>query len=104
MEDVVTRGEHNEFVRRIEEEEARQNHRISILEQSLREITDLTLTVKELAVNMKHMATEQEKQGKRLEAIEERDGIKWRKAVSYIVTAIGGAIIAYLLGKVGLGG
>ena len=102
--DYLTRLEHQEYAKRMEEEHDRQNHRLSELESTVKQIADLTSTVKELAVNMKHMVTEQEKQGKKLDAIENRDGEKWRKAVSYIITAIGGAALAIILSKLGLGG
>lgn len=104
MEDYLSRAEHNEFVKRIDEEEIRQNKRLDMLEQNVKEIAELTLTVKELAVNMRHMAKEQEKQGQRLEQIEARDGDKWRRAVSYVLTAIGGAILTLVLSRIGLGG
>ena len=101
-EEFVTKAEHTEFARRIEEEDKRQNARLAKLEESVEQIAELTVSVKELATNMGHMVREQESQGKKLDAIESRDGDKWRKAVSYVLTAIGGAILAYLLAKVGL--
>ena len=103
MEDFVTRAEHQEFEKRIESENERQNRRLTELEATVKEIADLTVSVKELAVNMKHMATEQEKQGTRLESIEARDGNKWRDIIKYIFTAIAGAIVAYIATKMGLG-
>ena len=51
---------------------------------------------------MKSMQEEQEKQGKRLETIEGRDGEKWRKMLSYIGTAILGAVLAIVFAKIGL--
>jgi len=100
--EYITREEHAEFAKRMEQEHDRQNHRLSEVESSVRQIADLTATVKELAVNMRHMLTEQEKQGKKLDSLESQDGEKWRKAVSYVITAIGGAILAYLFAKFGL--
>ena len=104
MDDFVTRAEHTEFAKRMEEEHIRMNKRVGILEDAVKEIADLAVSVKELATNMKHMVTEQERQGRRLETIESRDGEHWRKAVSYVLTAIGGALIAYLAAKLGIGG
>lgn len=102
MEDMISRKEHEEFARRIDEENSRQNHRIEELEESVRQISELTATIRELAVNMKNMMEEQTRQGKRLEVIESRDGEKWRTVVSYVITAVVGAVAAYFLAKFGM--
>ena len=66
--EYVGREEHTEFARRIQEEEHRQNRRIELLEESVKQNTALTLSVEKLANNMENMANEQMRQGKRLEA------------------------------------
>ena len=48
------------------------------------------------------MVKEQEKQGKRLEALEGRDGEKWRKVMGYIATAIVGIVLGYLFKRIGM--
>ena len=68
MENPITRAEHEEFRRRLEEENKRQDARIGILEDSVRQIGALATSVEKLAVSMQSMLKEQEKQGKRLEA------------------------------------
>ena len=70
MENPITRAEHEEFRRRLEEENKRQDTRIGILEDSVRQIGALATSVEKLAVSMQSMLKEQEKQGKRLEALE----------------------------------
>ena len=102
MEDAITRREHEEFAKRVDEENKRQNARIGSLEETVRQISDLTATVKELAINMKNMLTEQEKQGERLSKIEGKDGEMWRTAVTHILVAIIGAVIAYFFTKIGM--
>lgn len=102
MEDTISRKEHEEFVKRIDAENERQNKRIELLEKSVQQIADLASSVKELAINMGHMSKEQEKQGQRLESIEGRDGEKWRSIVSYVITLLVGAIFAFVLTKLGL--
>ena len=52
MEDFVTRVEHQEFAKRIDEENNRQNHRLSVLETGQTQISELVSSVKVLAVNM----------------------------------------------------
>lgn len=109
MDTPITREVLEEFRRlmesengRLKEENDRQNHRLAALEQSVREISNLTASVQDLATNMKSMLKVQEQQGKRLEQIESRDGEKWRKAVAYIGTAILGAVLAIVFAKIGL--
>ena len=102
MEDAITRKEHEEFAKRIDEENHRQNRRIETLEETVGQISDLTATVKELAVNMKNMLTEQEKQGARLAKIESKDGEMWRTVVTHILTAVIGGIIAFVFAKIGM--
>ncbi len=87
---------------RLKEENNRQNHRIVILEDSIREISSLAASTEKLAANMENMLKVQEQQSKRLEQIESRDGEKWRKAMAYIGTAILGAILAIVFAKIGL--
>lgn len=87
---------------RLKEENDRQNHRIVILEDSIREISSLAASTEKLAANMENMLKVQEQQSKRLEQIESRDGEKWRKAMAYIGTAILGAVLAIVFAKIGL--
>ena len=87
---------------RLKEENDRQNHRIGILEESVREISNLAASTEKLAANMENMLKVQEQQSKRLEQIESRDGEKWRKAMAYIGTAILGAVLAIVFAKIGL--
>ena len=85
--EYVGREEHTEFAKRIEDEQHRQNRRIELLEESVKQNTALTVSVEKLANNMESMANEQAKQGERLEALEGRDGEMWRTVVKYVLTA-----------------
>lgn len=97
MDDYISRNEHNEFCKRMEDEHARQNKRIILLENSVKEIGDLTASVQKLAVNMENMLTIQEEQGDRLKTLENRDGEKWRSISLYVITTIIGIVIGYIL-------
>ena len=100
--DYVTKEVHEEFAKRMEEENRRQNERIKLLEENVRQIGSLTTSVEKLASNMESMVKEQEKQGTRLEALESRDGEMWRKVVAYIVTAVVGIVLGYLFTQIGM--
>jgi TolA-binding protein len=102
MDDAITRAEHEEFRKRIEEENHRQNRRIELLEENVRQFGALTTSVEKLASNMESMVKEQEKQGKRLEVLEGRDGEMWRKVVGYLITAIIGILVGYVFTQIGM--
>ena len=102
MDTPITRAEHEEFRRRLEEENQRQDKRISLLEESVREIGQLTTSVEKLTVSMASMVKEQEKQGKRLETLEARDGEMWRKVVGYVVTAVIGIVLGFMFTQIGM--
>ena len=99
MDTPLSRGEHEEFARRIADQERRQDKRLELLEGTVREIGDLTLSVHTLAKSMESMVKEQEKQGKRLHALESRDGEKWRKLMGYIATALTSGAVTLLLSR-----
>lgn len=101
--EYVRREEHTEFAKRIEDEHHRQNERIELLEEAVKQNTALTLSVEKLANNMENMANEQIKQGERLEALEGRDGEMWRTVVKYVLTAALGLVIGLVATQIGLG-
>ncbi len=84
----ITRQEHEEFARRQDAENERQNRRIQLLEDNVRQINELTVSVKEMAVNMGNMLKELEKQGERLEALEKEPGETTKQIKQTIITAI----------------
>lgn len=101
MDDNITRIEFSAEIKRVDEENDRQNHRLQKLEDVVTNINDLTVAVKELAVNMGSMQKELEKQGKRLEAIEAEPGDNWRTLVRTIITVAASAIVGFVLAKGG---
>lgn len=102
MDTPITRAEHEEFRRRIEEENRRQDKRIELLEENTKQIAALTTSVEKLALSVESMVKEQEQQGTRLETLEARDGEMWRKVTGYIITAIIGIIVGYVFTQIGM--
>lgn len=100
--DFITRQEHNEFVLRMDEANSRQSKRLEIVEKDVRQIGSLTTAVEKLAFSMENMVREQMKQGERLDQLESRDGEMWRKVTSYIVTAVVGAVVCYIMTRIGM--
>ena len=104
MDTPITRAEHEEFRKRIEEENKRQNCRINKPEDTIEKINSLSTSTEKLATSMEAMLKEQEEQGGRLKILEERDGEKWRKVVGYIVTAVVGIVVGFIFTQIGIGG
>ena len=102
METQISRAEHEEFVKRIEEENHRQNRRIEILEKSVQQLSSLTASVEKLAYSIEGMVREQESQGHRLEKLESRDGEKWRTASGYVLIVIIGIVVGYIFHQFGM--
>lgn len=100
VDDAITRAEHEEFRKRLEEQNQRQDKRISLLEESVRKIGALTTSVEKLALSMESMAKEQERQGERMEVLEGRDGEMWRKVVGYIATAVIGIVLGFVFTQI----
>lgn len=102
MDNYLPVAVHEEYARRMADEHRRQNSRLGELEKKVADIGSLTASVESLAKSVEQMAKAQEKQGERLEALESRDGEMWRKVVGYAVTFVVGAVLTFVLSKIGL--
>ena len=102
MDNIITREEHEEFMKRMEAEDNRQNRRIEILEKTTEQIQTLTTSVEKLAMNMESMVRQMGQQGERLEALESRDGEMWRKVVGHAMTAVISIVIGYIFCRLGM--
>lgn len=100
MEDFITRVEHEEFARRMEDEHGRQNKRIELLEESMQKQNALLSSIEKLAVNMESMQKELTKQGERVEVLESRDGEMWRKVTGYVITTVIGAVLGFIFTQI----
>lgn len=97
----ITRVEHEEFAKRIEKDQERNNARLAALEENTKQINSLVVSVEKLALSMKQLAEEQREQNAKLDKLEERDGEMWRKVVGYIITAVIGIIIGFVFKQIG---
>jgi len=109
MDTPISRMEHEEFRRsmeaenkRLADEDKRQNKRIEVLEENVRQIGELTTSVEKLALSIEGMVKEQAQQGERLEILENRDGEMWRKVTGYMVTFIIGILISFIFSQIGM--
>ncbi len=102
MDTPISRAEHEEFRRRMEDGLTRSDKRIELLEENVSRLEALNTSIEKLAINMENMLKEQVQQGERLEALESRDGEMWRTAVKYALTAIVGILVGFLFQQVGI--
>ena len=102
MDEPISRAEHEEFRKRLEAEDKRLHNRLTVVEGDLRDVKALTASVEKLAVNMENMMKMQERQGKRLEALECRDGEMWRKVVGYVITAVISVTVGFVFSQIGM--
>lgn len=114
MDTPITRAEHEEFIRRMDtenkrmaDENDRQNKRIEVLENNMnqvitRQLTTLTTTIEKLNLSMSNMLREQTEFSRRLGALENRDGEKWRQVMGYAFTAVVGIVLGFLFRRIGL--
>jgi F0F1-type ATP synthase assembly protein I len=76
--------------------------RMDKVEEQSKAINNLAMSVKELAINMNTMNEKQEEQGKRLAELEAKPARRWEQIVSLIITTIVGALLGYLLSRLGI--
>ena len=100
MSDYIERPEHDEFVKRMEEEHIRTNKRLANLEEAVAQNSNLAVSIERMAVSMEHMVQEQKRQGKRLEKLEEAPADNWNRVKIGFLSAVGGAIASALIASI----
>lgn len=100
--EYLLKSVHEEFAKRVSEENDRQNHRLSSLENTVTQIGQITSAVERLATNMEHMVQEQKEQGDRLKTLESKDGDMWRTMLTYVLTAIISIILGFVARGLGM--
>lgn len=90
-----------EAIGRVQDENARQNKRLDELEQMTKTLSEITCSVQELAINMKHMTEVQAEQGAKLDKMENAplDNLKAAKTAT-ISTVIGIVVGALATGVI----
>lgn len=102
MDGYLTIVQHEEYAKRMDDEHKRQNKRIDRLEENQKQINDLTLAVKELAISVKSMVDKTKDHDERIEVLESRDGEKWRNVTMDLIKIIMGIVVGYVAVQIGL--
>mgnify|MGYP002518838468 CR=1 FL=1 len=95
-ETYVTKELHDESIRRIDDENDRQNARLSALEQGLKEVNKITASIERLTANIETMTDEIKRQGVRLDAIEEKPAKRWDAVISAVISGVIGLLIGLI--------
>lgn len=85
MENPITRAEHEEFARRMEDEHHRLNVRMKSVEEKTDTLTRLTTSVESLAKSVEAVTH-------RLEKLEQKPAENWNTVIKAVLTAIGSAL------------
>ena len=96
-EDNITRGEITAEIKRIDDENNRQNKRIERLEGIVVTINALTVNVERLAVSMESMSKELEKQSSQLKELESAPADNWRSLIKTVITVLVTAAVTYFM-------
>lgn len=75
--------------------------RINKVEAITEEIRNLTLSVERLTITLSNVVKEQDSQEARIELIEAKDGEMWRTFVKYVITAVVGVVVGFVMRNVG---
>lgn len=95
-EEFVTLQVHNEFAKRIDAENERQNRRLSQVEDHLSMVQTLCVSYEKLAVNMEAMTKELAKQGQKLDDLEKKPAQRWDLVVTTVIAGIIGAVVTLI--------
>lgn len=75
--------------------------RINKVEAVTEEIHNLTLSVERLTITLSNVVRQQENQENRIDLIEAKDGEMWRTFVKYVITAVVGVVVGFVMRNVG---
>lgn len=91
-----------ELLKEIEQVTKSNSKRLDNVERKVEDIHNLTISVKEIAMETKLMREDMNKIDKRVVAIEEKPNKRMDQIIGYILSALIGGVIGYVLLKLGL--
>ncbi len=80
----------------------RNQARIEKLETEQKELRDLTTAVNGMVIEQKNMRTDLTEMKNDVKQIKEKPGKRWDEMVNKVLTLVIGAIVAFMLAKIGL--
>lgn len=98
--EYISRQEHDEFKRRIDEEENRQNHRLGVIESRVDKLIDMQVSMAQLQVGISNITEELKKLSAEVETIKQAPADKWNKAVWIVVSIVITAVVTYAISAI----
>ena len=95
-EQYLLKSVHEEFARRIDEENDRQNARLTALEKGLLEVNKITVQIERLTANIETLTASIKDQSGRLDNLEEKPAKRWDSLITAVITGIVGIIIGLI--------
>lgn len=102
MDEYITRPEHDEFKRRLEDEETRQNRRLEVIENRVDKLIDMQASLAVMQAGIDSISAEVKRIGSEVDAIKQEPADKWKKAVWIVVTVALTAVATFILAKAGI--
>ena len=100
MDTPITRAEHEEFKKRLDDENKRLSRRIDDLKSTLDKYIDLAVSVNTLANSLKALTDEVGKQNVRIDELENKPAENWNAIIRSILTGIGSAIAVAIVAMI----
>ena len=97
MGEYITREEHEEFRRNMENEHKRASKRIEAVEEETKQIYPLVTSIERLAVIVDNIEQNQQTYVEKVETLNNRDGNLWRSLVSSLVSALAGGFAGFII-------
>lgn len=108
--EYLTRREHEEFAKRMDEanarrddEDKRQNKRLDRVEQSIEKFNEMVAAIQQLTVQMKNMNDTLVNQGESIRTLEQKPAKRWESVVSDVIKLLVAALFGFIAARLGLG-
>lgn len=98
--EYITRHEQEEFKRRIDEEENRQNHRLGIIEGRVDKLIDMQVSMAQLQVGISNITEELKKLAAEVDSLKQAPADKWNKAVWIVISIVITAVVTYAISAI----
>ena len=102
MDDYITRPEHEEFKKRLESEETRQNRRLDAVETRVDKLIDMQASLAVMQAGIDSISASVKRIGDEVDALKAEPADKWKKATWIVVTVIITAAVTYFWSRLGV--
>lgn len=99
MGEYISRVEHEEFCKRLEEENRRQNHRIDELEKTTQEIHTMSKSLVVMCEKMNTLNESMDTLKDKVEVLEHEPLDTWNKIKGAVITAIASGLVGIIIGN-----